>query len=222
MKQILIFIGPPGSGKGTQAKKIAEKYKYRHVSTGDLIRALPNDPTATPEELKIVNEVSFAGRLVPDWFICGLVFRAVERYVKLSEYKGIVFDGAVRTLEQAERIQQYLETKDLDKEVAAVAIMISDKEAFDRLTKRRVCSSCREIIPWNEETKNITACPKCGGELKIRPDDKEEVIKTRMVDQGSASLQPILDYYQKIGVLKIIDGMQSIDAVGRDVEKALL
>lgn len=221
MKKILFFVGPPGSGKGTQAKKIAEKYRYRHVSTGDMIRALPNDPAATAQEIEIVQGAAFAGKLAPDWFICGLIFRTIERYVNLNEFGGIVFDGAVRTLEQAERIQQYLETKDLDKEVVVIAIMISDEESINRLTKRRVCADCREIIPWGPGTKDLYKCFKCGGELKVRLDDTEETIRARIVDQGSAALNPILDYYKKIGVLKVIDGMQTIDDVARDVEKAI-
>jgi adenylate kinase len=221
MKKILFFIGPPGSGKGTQAKRIAEKYHYRHVSTGDLIRSIAIDPSATMEEKQILHDVNFAGQLAPDWFICGLVFRAVEKFIKEKNYHGIVFDGAVRTLEQAERITQYLETKDLDKDSAVVAIVISDEESFNRLTKRRICGECREIIPWLKETMSLTACPKCGGELKARPDDKEATIKARIIEQGNRALTPILDYYTKLGIVKLINGEQTIARVATDVENAL-
>ncbi|MCX6781525.1 MAG: nucleoside monophosphate kinase [Candidatus Magasanikbacteria bacterium] len=222
MKKILFFVGPPGSGKGTQAKKIAEKYHYRHVSTGDMIRSIAIDPDATPEEKQILHDVNFAGQLAPDWFICGLVFRAVEKFIKERNYHGIVFDGAVRTLEQAERINQYLETKDLNRDTTAVAIVISDEESFNRLTKRRICGECREIIPWLKETMKLNECPKCGGALKSRPDDKEETIKARIIEQGNRALAPILDYYSRLGIVKIIDGEQKIEKVAGEVEKAVV
>ncbi len=222
MKKILIFVGPPGSGKGTQAKKIAEKYHYRHVSTGDLIRSMAIDPEATKEEKQILHDVNFAGQLAPDWFICGLVIRAVERFIKERNYHGIVFDGAIRTIEQAARVNQYLETKDLDRDTLILAIVISDDESFNRLTKRRICGECREIIPWIKETMKLTVCPKCGGALKYRPDDKEKTIKARIIEQGNRSLAPILDYYSKLGILKIINGEQKIEKVARDVEKAVI
>lgn len=222
MKKIIFFLGPPGSGKGTQAKIIASKYGYKHVSTGDLIRSISTDPEATEGEREILREVNLEGHLAPDWFICGLVFRAVERFVNKKEYPGLIFDGAIRTLEQAERIQQYLETKDLDKDILTVAVMISDDESLNRLTKRRVCSECREIIPWLPATKDMTACPKCGGSLKLRPDDKEETIKKRIVEQGNTALTPIVDYFRRLGVLREINGEQSIENVARDVDRAVL
>lgn len=222
MKKIIFFVGPPGCGKGTQARKMAEKFNYLHVSTGDLIRSIAIDPTATPEEQQILKEVNLKGQLAPDWFICGLVFRTVEKFLKSKDHKGIIFDGAVRTLQQAERIQQYLSTKDLERDTVVLAIMISDQESYDRLTKRRVCSVCREIIPWIPATKDITVCPKCGGALKYRPDDEPETIKKRIVEQGAGALMEILDYYTKLGIVKIVKGEQSIVDVSLAVEKALI
>jgi adenylate kinase len=221
MKKIIFFVGPPGCGKGTQARKMATKFNYLHVSTGDLIRSIAIDPTATPEEQQVLKEANLKGQLAPDWFICGLVFKTVEKFLKSRDHKGIIFDGAVRTLQQAERIQQYLSTKDLEQDAMVLAIMISDQESYDRLTKRRVCSECREIIPWLPATKDITACPKCGGALKYRPDDEPETIKKRIAEQGASALMEILDYYTRIKIVKIVNGAQSIEDVSAEVEKAI-
>lgn len=222
MKKIIFFVGPPGCGKGTQARKIAQKNHYLHVSTGDLIRSIALDPDATESEKQILGEVNLRGKLAPDWFICGLIFRTIENFLKKHDHKGIIFDGAIRTIEQAMRVSQYLETKDLDKNTLVIAIMISDEESFNRLTKRRVCVSCREIIPWLSETKKIVVCPKCGGDLVTRPDDKESTIKKRIKEQGNVSLMKILDYYNRLKILKMINGEQSIEDVALDVEKALI
>ena len=221
MNNILFFLGPPGCGKGTQAKKIAKKHHYLHVSTGDMIRAIALDPSATDTEKSILTEVNTSGKLAPDWFICGLIFRTIETFLKQYDYKGIVFDGAIRTLEQAKQVSKYLESKNLDKNILVVAIMISDEESFNRLTKRRVCLDCREIIPWLDETKDIKKCPKCGGLLKARLDDKEEIIKKRIKEQGNKSLLEIIKYYNQLQILKIVDGTQSIEKVEEDVAKVI-
>src|SRR4051812_19361761 len=97
MKKIIIFIGPPGSGKGTQAKKIAEKYGYGHISTGDLLRSLAQSPSVEPDEAKAM-EAMKKGALVPDWLIYRLAFKAAENYLHASQ--GVVLDGAIRTVPQ--------------------------------------------------------------------------------------------------------------------------
>ncbi len=220
MKNIIFFLGSPGSGKGTQAKLMSKEYNYHHVSTGDLIRAIIVDPEAKEDDKKIVEEASLAGRLVPDDFICDLVFRTIDKFLE-SKDKGIIFDGAIRTVNQAEKIFDYLKSKNLDNSSLVVAILISDSEAYDRLTKRRVCLSCGEIVPWLPATKDLTSCPKCHGELRPRSDDKPEIIKNRIIDQGSSALNPLLDYFRKLGVLKEINGEQQIENVAEDVKKAL-
>lgn len=218
MKKIIILIGPPGSGKGTQAKKFANKLNYGHISTGDLLRALASDSDIAPDEQTALKEMK-EGKLVPDWLIYRLVFREIEKY--LSKGRGVVLDGAIRNLEQAKEYQKFFEEKNLSQEVLAVEISLTDEESFNRLTKRRMCASCGEIIPYLASTKNLTACPKCGGQLITRPDDEEKVIKERIIEQGNTALKPILDYYLALGLLKRVDGMKDIEGVEKEIEKVL-
>ncbi|MEK7213321.1 MAG: nucleoside monophosphate kinase [Patescibacteria group bacterium] len=218
MPKILIFIGPPGSGKGTQAKKFAGKLNYGHISTGDLLRALASDNDIAPDEKAAIEEMK-EGKLVPDWLIYRLVFREIEKY--LAKGQGVVLDGAIRNLEQAKEYQKFFEDKNLGQEVLAVEISLTDDESFNRLTKRRMCESCGEIIPWLASTKNLTVCPKCNGRLITRPDDEEKVIKERIIEQGNTALKPILDYYLALKILKRVDGMKDIDGVEKEIERAL-
>jgi len=220
MKKILIFLGPPGSGKGTQAKLFAAKNNYAHVSTGDLLRALAakSEDEQNDEEKSVLAEMRRGG-LVSDDFICRLVFQAIDN--SLAKKSGVVLDGAVRTLAQAEKIYEFASSKNLADEVLAAAIMLTDEESFNRLSKRRICVKCGEIIPWLEKTKGLIVCPKCGGELKTRADDSEEVIRDRIKVQGNNALSPLLNYFEKLGKLKIIDGAPAIEEVEKSVAAAL-
>jgi len=219
MKKVIIFIGPPGSGKGTQAKRIAAKYNYGHISTGDLLRALQNDPAVDLREKKALEDMK-SGKLVADWLIYSLAFRAADKF--LSEGQGIVFDGAIRTAEQAKKYQDYFAQKNLLNEVIAVEISLTDKESFNRLTKRRICENCGEIIPWSKENSQPAVCPKCGGKLIARVDDSETVVKKRIIEQGNAALAPIREYYRALGLLKIIDGGKSIAEVEKKIGQLLV
>ena len=140
MKKILIFLGPPGSGKGTQAKKIAEKYNYGHISTGDLLRALQTKKKLTTEE-KIALEQMKQGQLADDEIIYSLVFKEIDRYLKNGQ--GVVLDGTIRKVSQAQKFQEYFTAKKMADEALAVEIALPDEESFIRLAGRRVCSRVR-------------------------------------------------------------------------------
>ncbi len=219
MKKIIILLGVPGSGKGTQAKRLAEKYGYGHISTGDLLRALANDSQADKKDKQALEDMK-SGKLVPDWLIYKLSFQAIEK--QLSQGQGVVLDGAIRNLSQAEEYQKFFVEKKLGNEVLAIEVVLEDEESFNRLTKRRVCAKCGEIIPWLPTTKDLQVCPKCGGELVIRKDDDEIVIRKRIVEQGNVALRPIAEYYEKIGVLERVDGMRDIDEVEKEIERVLM
>ncbi len=218
MKKIIILVGPPGSGKGTQAKKIAEKHNYRHISTGDLLRALDADEQAVPEERQAMNDMK-QGKLVADWLIFRLAFRAIDR--ALSEGRGVVLDGAIRNISQAEEYQKYFKDKGLEQEVVAIEVALSDEEAFNRLGYRRVCSQCGEIVRAIPENTDST-CLKCGGVLTTRPDDAEAVVKKRIAQQGNVALTPIVQFYKDAGALVSVDGAQSIEMVEKQIEKILV
>src|SRR5262245_26888427 len=146
MQKIIIMMGPPGSGKGTQAKRIAEKYGYRHLSTGDLLRQLAEKGNLNADEQKAIDAMK-AGELVPNDLIYKLVFKEIEQL--LGKGQGVVLDGAIRTLEQARDFQSFFEEKNLVSELIVIYITLSDEGAFQRLTRRRVCGSCGAIISWS-------------------------------------------------------------------------
>lgn len=218
MHKILIFIGPPGSGKGTQAKILAKKINYGHISTGDLFRALIAGGNIAEDEKQALEEMK-AGKLVPDWLVYRLTFKEIKKYLDNSQ--GVILDGAIRNVEQAEEFQKFFTENNWGNEILAVEVSLSDEESYNRLTKRRICGNCGEIIPWLASTKDLKTCPKCGGELVLRKDDNEAVIQQRIAEQGNTVLKPILDYYKNLGVLKTVDGTKSIEEVEKDIYMVL-
>ncbi|PIT87949.1 MAG: hypothetical protein COU31_00075 [Candidatus Magasanikbacteria bacterium CG10_big_fil_rev_8_21_14_0_10_40_10] len=228
MKKIIILIGPPGSGKGTQAKKIAQKYHYGHISTGDLLRALAQDKKADPKELEALRQMQ-SGALVADWLIYQLAWRAIGQHLDAGQ--GVVLDGAIRSVEQAQKYLDWLAKRfgqagrpDLQsalEQIAVLEVSLSDEESFNRLTKRRICVECAELIPFLETTKSLTACPKCQGRLTVRKDDDESIIKQRIIKQGNQSLKPIAEFFEKKGVLKVVNGSLSIDEVAKEIDRVL-
>ncbi len=218
MKKIVILMGPPGSGKGTQAKKIAEKYNYRHISTGDLLRALDADKNAPAEERTAMEQMK-QGILVPDWLIYRLAFRAIDS--ARAAGRGVVLDGAIRNIPQAEEYQKYFKEHDLENEVIAIEVALSDKESFDRLGRRRVCCECGEIVRLTSEDSDPAACPKCGGALVTRADDAEDVVKKRILQQGNKALKPIIAFYKALEVYETVDGRQTIAEVEANIETIL-
>jgi len=217
-KKILIFLGPPGSGKGTQAKLLAQKFGYVHLSTGDLLRALAEKNNIAEDEKNALKEMQ-AGKLVPDWLVYRLSFNEIKNII--DQNKGVVLDGAIRNLEQAQKFHEFFVENNLEKEVQVIEVKLSDEETINRLTKRRICSKCREIIPWLPITKDLIVCPKCGGELVYRQDDNIKIIQKRIEEQGNNSLQPIVEFYKNVGVYNFVDGMQTIEQVQNDIQKII-
>lgn len=212
MRKIIIMVGPPGSGKGTQAKKIAAKYGYMHLSTGDMLRSLALQPDLSADEQEAVDNIK-KGNLVSDELIYRLIFDRIEKQILSGG--GVVLDGVPRNLEQAKRVQQFFEEKGLASEVVVLEVALSDEEAFKRLATRRICSQCGEIIPAS--MASVSVCPKCGGELKVRADDSEEVVKQRIEKQGNKAMAPIVGFYKELGVLVAIDGSKSIEEVEEEI-----
>lgn len=207
-------MGVPGSGKGTQAKKLVKKYDYGHISTGDLLRALEADPNGDPEDKKMLADMK-AGRLVSDELIYKLAFQEIEKY--LDQDKGVVLDGAIRNLEQAKKYQEFFQEKNLGNQVIVIEVSLSDESSWNRLTKRKVCPACGFILPYSPENEQLTKCPDCGDELIIREDDDPEIIKKRIKEQGNEAIKPILDYYEGLELLVRVDGEKNIEEVEKEV-----
>jgi adenylate kinase len=218
MKKIIILLGIPGSGKGTQARKLSTAYGYGHISTGDLLRALDADPNADPKDKEML-EAMKRGDLVADELIYKLAFREIETYVDKGD--GVVLDGAIRNVEQAKRYQDFFASKGLENDVIVIDILLDDETAWKRMTKRKVCEDCGHIIPYSVDNELKKTCSECGGRLTIRKDDNPETIKKRLKEQGNDALRPILDFYRGLGILETVDGSQSIDKVDEDVTSIL-
>ena len=210
------LIGRSGCGKGTQAKLLMEYFNNLfYVSTGALLRNLATLDTAAGKETeKILDK----GNLIPDFLIIGLWLR--ELCVNLKDEQGILFDGAPRRSIEAQAADEFMTFLGKKENFFPILLDISRQEAFDRLTKRRICKKCGKLIPWVGEFKKLEKCDTCGGELFSRQDDNKEAIKNRL-DYFDKEVVKVLDYYKKDNRLITINGEQSIEDVFKDILKAV-
>lgn len=215
---IIILLGRSGCGKGTQAELIQGKYGLEYIGSGDFLRERIKTRDFTGEKIE---KVIKSGFFVPTPIVIDILLDVLEGCKKNSQnLKGIIFDGVPRKLIEAQVLDQTLEWYEWDKNVKVLLIDISEEEAFNRLTKRRICKNCGKLIPYIGNYKNLTACDECGGELVTRSDDKEEAIRSRL-NEFKDKTQPVLEYYEKQGKLTKINGEQSIEEVHQDILKAI-
>jgi adenylate kinase len=204
--QILVFLGAPGAGKGTQAKRLVEKYGIPQISTGDLLRAAVAAGTALGKEAKSYMD---RGELVPDSVVLGMV---KERLSQDDCKKGFILDGFPRNVAQAEALDKMLAEMNMPLDIA-LNLDVPFDDLMKRLTGRRTCKSCGQMYNvYYSPSKVEGKCDKCGGELFQRDDDKEETIKKRL-DVYRAQTEPLIDYYSKKGILKSVSGTGSIDEI---------
>ena len=210
----IVFMGPPGAGKGTQAEKIIEKYQIPHISTGDMFRKAIKDQTELGMEAKRYMD---QGALVPDHVTIGIV---KDRLSESDCKSGFLLDGFPRTVDQAKALDEILTS--LDSKIDYVINIDVDLDILkERLTGRRICRSCGATYHRVFNPPAVAGvCDKCGGELYQRKDDNEETVGNRL-DVYVSQTKPLLDYYSLAGNLVNINGQQSIDLVFAEIQDVL-
>ncbi len=210
----LIMLGAPGAGKGTQAKKIAEKYGIPHISTGDIFRANIKNGTELGNKAKSYME---QGLLVPDELTCDLV---VDRIAQDDCKNGYVLDGFPRTIPQAEALKAALGKMGTTIDYA-INVEVPDENIVERMGGRRACLACgcTYHVVYNAP-KEEDVCDVCGAKLVLRDDDKPETVKKRL-DVYHKQTQPLIDFYDKEGVLVEVDGTQNLEDVFQAITKIL-
>ena len=208
----IIMLGAPGAGKGTQAKRIAEKYGIPHLSTGDIFRANIKEGTELGMKAK---EFMDQGLLVPDEVTIGML---LDRIKKEDCVNGYVLDGFPRTIPQAESLTKALEEMG-QKIDYAVDVDVPDENIVSRMSGRRACITCGATYHVQfAPPKAEGICDKCGAELVLRDDDKPETVQKRLAVYHEQT-QPLIDYYRRAGVLVSVDGTQSMDQVFESIVK---
>jgi adenylate kinase len=203
----IVLLGPPGSGKGTQAKRLMEELRIAHVSTGDLLREAVKAQTDLGRKAK---EYMDAGKLVPDDLVIALVREKVE-----ALDGGFILDGFPRTTEQAEKLEEF---SSID---AVINIEVDEGVLVERLTKRRSCRDCGSVyhLLFNPPREG-GICDRCGGELFQRSDDTEATVRERLKTYAESTF-PLIEYYRSKGKILDIDGSEEIGEVFRSIMKAL-
>ena len=210
----IIMVGAPGAGKGTQAKRIAEKYGIPHVSTGDIFRANLKEGTELGLKAKVFMD---KGALVPDEITIGML---MDRIHQPDCKDGYVLDGFPRNIPQAEALTKALNEANESMD-AVVDVDVPDENIMDRMSGRRTCRKCGEGYHTKyNPPKADGICDVCGGELYIRDDDKPETVKKRLTVYHDQT-QPLIDYYTKQGILKSVNGTQMMEKVFADIVKIL-
>ena len=210
----LIMLGAPGAGKGTQAKKIAEKYQIPHISTGDIFRA--NIKAGTELGMKAKSFMD-QGQLVPDEVTIGML---LDRISQDDSKNGYVLDGFPRTIPQAESLTAALKERG-EKIDYAVNVDVPDDNIINRMSGRRACVGCGATyhVVYNAP-KSEDICDTCGEKLILRDDDKPETVKNRLLVYHDQT-QPLIGYYKKEGVLVEVDGTQNLEKVFQDIVAVL-
>lgn len=210
----IIFMGPPGAGKGTQSDLLVEKYDLVHISTGDIFRDAIKNETELGIEAKSYLD---SGKLVPDSLTIAIV---KERLAQDDVKKGFLLDGFPRTIEQAKALDQMLE--EMNNKIDLVLNLEANfDELIKRLTARRMCKDCKTSyhLEFNP-TKVAGVCDKCGGELYQRSDDNEEKAIVRL-NTYNEETKPLVEYYEKTGLLSNVDGLKSIEDVFVDIKNII-
>jgi adenylate kinase len=212
---ILVLLGPPGAGKGTQAKRLEDLRGLVQLSTGDMLRAA----VAAGTELgRQAGDIMERGELVPDDLVIGLI---AERLDADKGAKGFILDGFPRTIGQAEALDRLLQARG-QKVDRTVVIDVDDDALVARITGRFTCASCGEgYHDLFKKPKVDGVCDKCGGtEFKRRPDDTEEVVRSRL-EAYYAQTKPLIGYYGAQGKVRTVDGMADIETVQKEIDQAL-
>lgn len=206
----IIMLGAPGAGKGTQAKKIAEKCGIPHISTGDIFRANIKNGTELGKKAKTYMD---QGLLVPDELVCDLV---VDRIQQDDCKKGYILDGFPRTIPQAESLDKALQAIG-EKMDYAIDVEVPDENIVKRMGGRRACVGCGATYHLvYAPTKKEGFCDVCGGELILRDDDKPETVQKRLGVYHEQT-QPLIDYYKNQGILREVDGSVDMEDVFKEI-----
>jgi adenylate kinase len=214
LNRALIFLGPPGAGKGTQSKRIAQSFGVPHLSTGDMLREAISRGTQLG---RLARPIMERGDLVPDDLVMKMV---EERLSQPDSARGFVFDGFPRTLPQAEQLDRILASKGFGKPLV-VDFEISQDELMRRLSGRWTCGVGGEIYNiYDAPPKVAGICDTDGGALFQRPDDRPEVVRERL-QAYARQTKPLADYYRRRGVLDTVDAAASVDEVGRALREII-
>lgn len=208
------MLGAPGVGKGTQASLLAQGQGVPHISAGDILRQEMKSETNLGREAKsFVNQ----GKLVPDELIINIIKNTINGR---NYQKGFILDGFPRTIVQAKALDSLLQ--ELGKKIdVAININVSNDEIVKRLSGRRVCENCKENFHIEFKAPRVmNKCDRCGGRLVIRDDDKPETIKNRLEVYKNMT-EPLIDYYEKKGLLENVSGNKSILEIKRDIEEVI-
>lgn len=214
MSKIIVLIGAPGAGKGTQARLLEERKNIPQISTGDIFREMKNADTPLARE---VQEIMSAGKLISD----ELTFQIVKDRTSRADCGGsYILDGFPRTAVQAEMLESLAEEQ--NKEIQAIEVDVPKQELMKRLTGRRNCPVCNEIYNiYTKPPKQEGVCdfhPET--QLSHRADDYEETVKTRLATYDKLT-KPLLDYYEQSGRLQKIDGTGGLETIYRELEKLI-
>jgi len=214
----LVLLGPPGAGKGTQAKRLVDKYKLVHLASGDILRA---ERAAGSDLGRKVAGYMDAGQLVPDELVTAVMVNRIRKVLADANNEGFLLDGFPRTVVQAQDLDQALE--DAQSRLDAVLDLKVDPERIvSRLTGRRTCPSCGSVYHIDSLRPQVEGvCDRCGAQLVQRSDDSEPVVRERLTVYQQQTA-PLEQYYRDRGLLKEIDGGLQIDQVSSEVQQAVM